>query len=107
MPATLNVALIGQRFMGRAHSNAWSQANKFFHLPKRVVLHGVAARDALELEPFAARFGWQTWSTDWSALVRGRCAPMNWKAQRGAGPRMGSQANVTDAVFGHVCFVGV
>lgn len=70
MPATLNVALIGQRFMGRAHSNAWSQANKFFHLPKRVVLHGVAARDALELEPFAARFGWQTWSTDWSALVR-------------------------------------
>ena len=29
----LSVALLGQRFMGRAHSNAWRQAPRFFDLP--------------------------------------------------------------------------
>ena len=30
MKKTLNIAIIGMGFMGRAHSNAWSQLNKFF-----------------------------------------------------------------------------
>jgi hypothetical protein len=33
---TINVCLVGQKFMGRAHSNAWSQVNKFFDLPRSV-----------------------------------------------------------------------
>ena len=36
MSKVLRVALIGQRFMGRAHSNAWSQTNKFFDLAANV-----------------------------------------------------------------------
>ena len=31
--ATINVALIGQGFMGRTHSNAWGQVAKFFKPP--------------------------------------------------------------------------
>ena len=31
--ATINVALIGQGFMGRSHSNAWGQVAKFFKPP--------------------------------------------------------------------------
>ena len=39
---TLNVALIGQGFMGRTHSNAWGQVNKFFQPPvKPGHAHGV------------------------------------------------------------------
>jgi hypothetical protein len=34
---TLNVALIGQGFMGRSHSNAWGQVAKFFQPPIRPV----------------------------------------------------------------------
>ena len=54
----LRVGMIGYGFMGRAHSNAWSQVNKFFELPRRVTLATIAARDALELAPFARKWGW-------------------------------------------------
>ena len=54
---TLNVALIGQAFMGRAHSNAWNQVGKFFQAPLEVVLHTVCARNKATLANFAARWG--------------------------------------------------
>ena len=38
MARPLHVALIGQKFMGKAHSNAWGQANRFFDLPRPVHL---------------------------------------------------------------------
>jgi len=69
MPKPLTVALIGQKFMGRAHSNAWSQAARFFDLPRTPVLRTVAARDATELEPFAARWGWEGWTTRWQDIA--------------------------------------
>ena len=31
----INVAMIGEGFMGRTHSNAWSQVSKFFKPPVR------------------------------------------------------------------------
>ena len=33
----LGVAMIGHAFMGRAHGNAWRQANHFFDLPYAIV----------------------------------------------------------------------
>ena len=42
----LSVALLGQRFMGRAHSNAWRQAPQFFDLAVQPILHTIAGRDA-------------------------------------------------------------
>ncbi len=64
----LQVALIGQRFMGRAHSNAWRQAPRFFDLPVDPRQHTVVGRDAASLEEFRARWGWQQASTDWAAV---------------------------------------
>lgn len=69
MPKPLNVALIGQQFMGRAHSNGWSQASRFFDLPRSPVQHTVAARDRATLEPFAERWGWKAWTTRWRDLA--------------------------------------
>ena len=40
-----HVALIGTKFMGRAHSNAWLKVNKFFDVPRRAVMHTIAGRD--------------------------------------------------------------
>lgn len=70
MPKPLRIALIGQKFMGRAHSNAWSQVGHFFDLPREVQLHTIAARDEEELRPFARKWGWGNTTSDWRSLAR-------------------------------------
>ena len=69
MSNELYVGLIGQKFMGRAHSNAWGQVNRFFDLPRRAVLQAACGRDADELAAFSARFGWKTHTTRWEDLA--------------------------------------
>ncbi len=64
-----NVALLGSKFMGRAHSNAWMSVGKFFPDAGPAALHTVAARNAEDLEKFAATWGWSSWTTDWHAAV--------------------------------------
>lgn len=64
----INVALIGQAFMGRAHSNAWSQVGRFFDPPVLPVLHTICARHGETLRSFAARWGWKKAETDWRAV---------------------------------------
>jgi predicted dehydrogenase len=66
---SLNIALLGSKFMGKVHSNAWLQASHFFDLPSRPVLHTIAARDGVYLEKFADQWGWANWTTDWRAAI--------------------------------------
>lgn len=66
----LNVALIGQKFMGRAHSNAWGQVNRFFDLPLEAVMHTVAGRNEGELAAFAKRWSWRKHTTDWRTIAQ-------------------------------------
>lgn len=65
----INVALLGSKFMGRAHSNAWSQVGRFFDVSPVAVLHTVAARNEQELAAFATTWGWRDSTTDWRAAV--------------------------------------
>lgn len=65
----LRIAILGHRFMGRAHSNAWSQVTKFFDPPYRPVLQVACGRDAEDLQIFADRWGWAEVETDWRAVV--------------------------------------
>ncbi len=69
MTDQLNIALLGSKFMGRAHSNAWLNAAKFFDVSPAPVLHTVAARNAAQLEEFARNWGWQSSTTDWHAAA--------------------------------------
>lgn len=66
---SLNIALLGSKFMGKAHSNAWSQAGRFFDLPLQPILHTIAARDGDYLEAFAQQWGWANWTTDWPTAI--------------------------------------
>ena len=61
---TCNVALVGTKFMGRAHSNAYLNVGKFFDLAAKPVMHTVLARNPEETKAFADRWGWQNASTD-------------------------------------------
>lgn len=66
---TLNIGMIGYKFMGAAHSNAWRQAGHFFDLPKTPVLHTICGRSEGPLKEAAEKLGWQNTSTDWKAVV--------------------------------------
>jgi predicted dehydrogenase len=70
MTQTINVALLGSKFMGRAHSNAWLNVAKFFPVAPLPVMHTVAGRSASDLQEFADRWGWQQTSTDWQSVVQ-------------------------------------
>ncbi len=53
-----NVALIGTKFMGRTHSNAYLKVAKFFDLPNRPVMRTICGRDAAATAEFEGRWGW-------------------------------------------------
>lgn len=68
--AEINVAMIGQGFMGRSHSNAWGQVNKFFaDVPMKAVMHTVAGLPEENPQAFADNWGWQNASVDWQTVV--------------------------------------
>jgi predicted dehydrogenase len=69
MPKTLNVGMIGYKFMGRAHSNAWSKADKFFELKARPVMKVICGRDRAGVSAAAYRLGWEKFETDWREVV--------------------------------------
>ena len=69
MAKTFRVGLIGYRFMGRAHSNAWRQAPKFFNLKANVEMHTISGRNAAAVQAARAQLGWQHATTDWREIV--------------------------------------
>ena len=69
MAKTLRVGLIGHRFMGRAHSNAWRQAPRFFNLKANVELHTICGRNTAGVQMARAQLGWQHATTDWREIV--------------------------------------
>ena len=66
----MNVAIIGCRFMGRAHSNAWSQVRRFFDTGIVPVLKVACDIHSEPLEQLRARWGWQEAESDWRAVMR-------------------------------------
>lgn len=69
MKPELNVALLGQGFMGKAHSNAYCQAGHFYDLPYRIRRKLLCGRDAATLAATAARWDWEETATDWRAAI--------------------------------------
>src|SRR5690606_11934316 len=65
----LNVCMIGYKFMGRAHSNAYMTVGKFYDVPLLPVMHTVVGRKADQLEAFRQRWGWQNATTNWNRSV--------------------------------------
>src|SRR5258706_6445006 len=69
MPPEFRVALLGQGFMGKAHSNAYCQAPHFFDLPYTIRQTLLCGRDGSTLAGMAARWGWEETATDWRAAI--------------------------------------
>ena len=71
MPAKqeLRIAIIGYNFMGKAHSNAWLQASRFFDIPMKPVLQVACGRNEKALRSFA-----DTWGGMYDMKARGEGA---------------------------------
>jgi len=69
MAKTLRVGMIGYNFMGKAHSNAWRQVNRFFELPAQLELNTICGRNSKAVQKAARTLGWARSATDWRAVV--------------------------------------
>jgi predicted dehydrogenase len=65
----LNIALIGYKFMGKAHSSALLECPFFFKTGIEPVRKVIVGRHEAPLKQAAADFGWEEHSTDWRAVV--------------------------------------
>jgi predicted dehydrogenase len=66
---TLNVALIGYKFMGKAHSNGWRQAPRFFDLAANLRLKTICGKNRAAAKKVAVQLGWENVETDWRRII--------------------------------------
>ncbi len=69
MPSEINVGLVGYKFMGKAHSNAYMSVDKFFDCTAKPVMKAVCGRNATAVAEFAQRWGWESAESSWESLV--------------------------------------
>ncbi len=65
----MNVAIIGTKFMGKAHSNAWLNSPKFFDMGIEPVMKVACGQNEADLKAFAERWGWEQTETDWRKVI--------------------------------------
>lgn len=67
---SVNVGLIGYKFMGKAHSNAYKSVGMFFPLENRVVMKAICGRDREGVKKASETWGWESYETDWKKLIK-------------------------------------
>ena len=65
----IGVGLVGYRFMGRAHSNAYRQVARFFDLEMAPRMRAICGRDEVGVKDAAASLGWEGYETDYRRLL--------------------------------------
>ena len=65
----IGVGLVGYKFMGRAHSNAYRQVGRFFDLDLSPRMRAICGRDEAGVRGAAASLGWEGYETDYRRLL--------------------------------------
>lgn len=65
----IGVGLVGYKFMGRAHSNAYRQVSHFFDVDPKPVMRAICGRNEEAVKAAAEELGWEGYETDYHALV--------------------------------------
>ena len=66
---TVNIALIGYAFMGKAHSNAYRQFNAFFNSRTKPHMKVICGRTEKKVKEAAKHYGWEEYSTNWRNVI--------------------------------------
>jgi predicted dehydrogenase len=69
MMSEIGVGLVGYKFMGRAHSNAYRQVSHFFDVDPVPVMRAICGRNEEAVRSAAQSLGWQGYETDYRALI--------------------------------------
>ena len=70
MSKDINIGLVGTRFMGKAHSNAYARVSRFFELPANPVLHSACGLELDQVQVLAKKFGWKNAETEYQKLIQ-------------------------------------
>lgn len=65
----VGVGLVGYRFMGRAHSNAYRQVARFFDVDPAPRMRAICGRDEEAVRSAAACLGWEGYETDYACML--------------------------------------
>ena len=65
----IGIGLVGYRFMGRTHSNAYRQVARFFDVDPAPRMRAICGRDEEGAKAAAATLGWESYETDYRRLV--------------------------------------
>lgn len=66
---TIGIGLVGYKFMGKAHSNAYRQVNAFFPDTPKARMVAIAGRNETAVAEAADKLGWESWTTDYHNLL--------------------------------------
>lgn len=66
----VNIALVGRGFMGRTHSNAWGQVNRFFDAPLKAVMHTSCDNVTEGADEYIDRWGWQNFQSNFTRVCQ-------------------------------------
>ncbi len=66
----IGVGLVGYKFMGRAHSNAYRQVARYFDVDPAPVMRAICGRDEAAVARASEQLGWQSVETDYRNLVK-------------------------------------
>ena len=69
MARGIRIGLVGYKFMGKAHSNAYLNVGRFFDLPRPPVMKAICGRSEAAVRAVARRWGWESVETDYRKLV--------------------------------------
>lgn len=65
----IGVGLVGYKFMGRAHSNAYRQVARFFDVDPVPHMAAICGRDEAGVSEAAENLGWESYETDYRKLI--------------------------------------
>src|SRR5215208_1550223 len=65
----IGVGLVGYKFMGRAHSNAYRQVASFFDVDPAPRMAAICGRDEVGVREAADTLGWDSYETDYRKLI--------------------------------------
>lgn len=69
MTSEIGVGLVGYKFMGRTHSNAYRQVSHFFDVDPKPRMVAICGRNEDAVKQAAESLGWEGYETDYNALI--------------------------------------